>query len=165
MIRKILILCGLILSLSTAAMAQSGQGTEIRKQMQSIANKYEQKSGFDIMTAVKGEGLELIKVMMRKEFGKDFIKGVNIIIMADYAEASKSDSALFRSEVMRLKRYCENIDIPEELLKEENGVTDFMVKVDSSGEYMTDFIIIHEAGNERSMVYFGGKIKADPDLF
>lgn len=165
MIRKILILCGLILALSTSAMAQSGQTSEVRKQVLSLVSKYEQKSGFDAMTTVKGKGLELIKVMMRKEFGKEFIKGVNIIVIIDYSAVSQSDAQMLRSDLQKIKKYCEQAEIPAEVLKEEKGVTDLMFRFDSNKEYMTDFILLHEEAKERMMVYFGGKIKADPYLF
>ncbi|MBQ5827198.1 MAG: hypothetical protein IIW47_00205, partial [Bacteroidales bacterium] len=57
---------------------------DVGKTVKEIAEKYQDSTGVECMTIVKGEGLNLVKMMLKKEFGKQFIKGVTSITIIDY---------------------------------------------------------------------------------
>ena len=75
-----MLLCALVV-LSLSAMAQSADTQNPRKAMQDLAKKYEDSKNITSAVLVRGSGLELMKVMLRKEFSKDVIKGVDMIII------------------------------------------------------------------------------------
>ena len=54
-----------------------------------LVQKYGDVKGVDCMTLVKGKGLEMVKMMFNKQFGKEFMRGVTSIPSSDIAKPRK----------------------------------------------------------------------------
>ena len=47
-----------------------------REGCKEIVKKYDDNNGVSCVTVAKGSGLEMLKMVFNKEFGKEFMKGV-----------------------------------------------------------------------------------------
>ena len=66
-----LLLVALLLTTDFNCHAQISKGVE--KKVNEIVQKYEDRPGVSCMTVVKGGGLEMVKMMLNKELGKDLV--------------------------------------------------------------------------------------------
>lgn len=154
-----MLLCALVV-LSLSAMAQSADTQNPRKAMQNLATKYEDSKNITSAVLVKGSGLELMKVMLRKEFSKDVIKGVDMIVLVEYADATESEADAIRSEVETLAKGLEKVEIPEGEKPKANRLGTY-IQVSADGKSISDMIILIEEGDEKCVMYFGGVICDD----
>ena len=65
------------------------EATPVEKLVKEIVKKYEDTKGVDCISVAKGSGLEMVKMMFNKKFGKKFMKGVTAITVIDYSDASQ----------------------------------------------------------------------------
>ena len=79
-INKILTLFA-ALFLATVSYAQ--QPASVEKAVKEIVKKYDDNNGVSCVTVAKGSGLEMLKMVFNKEFGKEFMKGVTSITIID----------------------------------------------------------------------------------
>ena len=152
--RVFMLLCALV-ALSLSAMAQSADTQNPRKAMQN-----EDSKNITSAVLVKGSGLELMKVMLRKEFSKDVIKGVDMIVLVEYADATESEADAIRSEVETLAKGLEKVEIPEGEKPKANRLGTY-IQVSADGKSISDMIILIEEGDEKCVMYFGGVICDD----
>lgn len=152
-----MLLCALV-ALSLSAMAQSADAQNPRKAMQDLAKKYDDSKNITSAVLVKGSGLELMKVMLRKEFSKDVIKGVDMIIIVEYADATESEADAIRSEVETLAKGLEKVEIPEGEKPKANRLGTY-IQVSADGKSISDMIILMEDDEQRCVMYFGGVIR------
>ena len=50
------------------------QSSSVQSTMDQIVKKHETSQGVSCMTVAKGSGLEMLKMMFNREFGKEFMK-------------------------------------------------------------------------------------------
>ena len=77
------------LFLSALINCHAQQSVDVERAVNGIIQKYEKTKGVSSITFVKGKGLEMLKMMLNKEFGKEFMKGVTSITIIDYSDASE----------------------------------------------------------------------------
>lgn len=154
-----MLLCALV-TLSLSAMAQSAEAQSCRKAMQKFAEKYEDSERITSLVLVKGSGLEMMKLALRKEFAKDVIKGVDMIVLVEYADATESEADAIRSEVETLAKGLEKVEIPEGEKPKANRLGTY-IQVSADGKSISDMIILIEEGDEKCVMYFGGVIRDD----
>lgn len=147
--------------------------TAADKEMQKIAKKFENVKGVESMILAKGQGLELIKLALNKEFGKKFMKGVTSIVIIDYGEASEQTCLEIRKSLDAFTSLLEEIDI-EELKKTDKKKAPKDDK-DQKSEYdemrfarffckdigestLSDFVIAMEDQEDKMIMYMGGEI-------
>lgn len=160
MLKRIFMLLCALVTLSLSAMAQSAETQSCRKAVQKFAEKYEDSERITSLVLVKGSGLEMMKLALRKEFAKDVIKGVDMIVLVEYADATESEADAIRSEVETLAKGLEKVEIPEGEKPKANRLGTY-IQVSADGKSISDMLIIIEEGDEKCVMYFGGVIRDD----
>lgn len=131
--------------------------SKVDKAVENLVSKYEDKQGVECLRVVKGEGLELIKMMLNKEFGRKFMKGVTSIVIMEYSDASADICQSIRNDLDVFTSVLEEFDISaEKELTSSEFVRCFIGKVDS--ESISDFVVVMEEEGEKMFMYMGGKI-------
>ena len=159
MIRKIFLTMALLLSLSFGAAAQTTNTKSGRERMIEFANKYEDSKEITSMICTKGRGLDMFKLLMRGEYGKEFFKGVDIIIFVEYGDASAEQAKTLTKEMEALCQDFDEIDIPESEGTKDKKIRTFL-KFNSDNN-ITDMVVILEDSEDKGMTYFGGVIKLE----
>lgn len=162
MLKQGLILFYMLIAFSLSAMSQTQTtaAPNCREAMKTLAKKYEDGDKISSMILVKGSGLEMMKLMFRKEFGKDFIKGVNMIIIIEYSEATESEATAIRQEVEKLAKGMEQADLPKEDIADVKYVRNYFNR-SADDKSLSDMIILAEDSKDKCVLYFGGVIHDD----
>ena len=159
MIKKIFFTLTLLLSLSLGAVAQTTNAKSSRERMIEFANKFDDSKDVTGMVCTKGKGLDMFKLLMRGEYGKEFFKGVDIIIFVEYGDASAEQAKKVTDEVDALCKDFEKLDIPEENIPEGHKIATY-IKLNSD-KNITDMVVILEDKEDKGITYFGGLIKLE----
>ena len=156
--RKILtVLAALIVTSFINCHAQSA---EVGKAFQNIVQKHEGTKGVTCMTAAKGSGLEIMKMMFNKEFGKDFMKGVTSITFIEYGDAPEATCAALRKDLDTFTSLLEEIDLSGEKQFADNKYLRCFAS--ASGENtVSDFVIAIEDDEAKMLMYMAGTIKME----
>ena len=165
MVKRIFTLVCAIVAISFSAMAQT-TNSSVRSSMQSMAERLDEKDGVECMVCVKGSGLEFIKLMMRKEMGKEFMKGVDMIVIINYSEAPSAKVTEIRNEVESIAKIeLTQQELPDDV-KEGKYMRTYFRKGDD-GKSIHDMIIIAEDDSEKEpsniVMYFGGVMRNEPN--
>lgn len=148
----------LMLAIWVGAAAQpASTGREL---MTSMVEKYSQTEGVEGVVCTKGNGLEMIKLMLRKQFGKEFIKGVDVIIIVDYTKADSQVADAIRTQTESLSANYEQKELPKEIVK-DNYLRNFF-KLNDSKQIITDMVVLVESAKNRTVIYFGGEMTSPP---
>lgn len=151
----------LLLMMLTLWLGAAAQPTSTgRELMTSMVEKYGEDKGVNGMVCTKGNGLEMIKLVLRKEFGKDFIKGVDMIIIIDYSKAEQQVAEVIRTQTESLSASYEQKELPEEMTK-GNYMRNFF-KLNDSKEVITDMVVLVESAENKTVIYFGGEMTSPP---
>lgn len=148
--------CLLVLMLTFWLSAAAQPTTSARELVKSMAEKYDGKGGIESMICTKGSGLEMIKMAMRKELGKDFVKGVDIIIIIDYSKADKQTSETISTQIDKLKSGYQQMELSKEMTEGEHLRNYF--NFDDEKEVITDMVMLSEGKEDKYVVYFGGEM-------
>lgn len=127
-----------------------------KEDVMAFVDKYGETEGFDANTFVKGEGLGLLKSMLNKEFGRSFMRGVDIVTMIDYSKVSPSVSDSIRHDYDRIFSKFNEIEIPDST--KNNAYVRCFIKRQNEGSDVTDFITITEDKEVKVFFYMGGLI-------
>ncbi|MBR5845389.1 MAG: hypothetical protein IKY65_03935 [Rikenellaceae bacterium] len=158
MSKRGIMLLVMMLTLWLGAAAQpTSTGREL---MTSMVEKSGEDKGVNGMVCTKGNGLEMIKLVLRKEFGKDFIKGVDMIIIIDYSKAEQQVAEVIRTQTESLSASYEQKELPEEMTK-GNYMRNFF-KLNDSKEVITDMVVLVESAENKTVIYFGGEMTSPP---
>lgn len=122
-----------------------------------MAKRYQNVEGVDSEIFVKGDGLELVKMMLRKEFGKEFMKGVTSIVIIDYGEASEATSAAIRKEMDAFTSLLEEFDLAGKKEISGDGYARGFARK-TQAEKLSDFLFLMEDGDDKMVMYMGGDI-------
>ena len=100
--KRIALLVALCMTTMLTVYAQGS--SKVEEKVNAMVEKYDGVEGVDCMTLVKGRGLEMIKMAFNKEFGKDFMKGVNSITIIDYSDATPETRQAYTRSSMASSR-------------------------------------------------------------
>ena len=135
--------------------AQTG---DVEKTFMKIVEKYENVEDITCLSATKGNGLELIKMMFNKEFGKDFMKGVTSISFIEYSDAPEETSAAIRKDLEAFKALLSEIDLSEAKQFSDNKFLKCFART-SDDASISDFVIAMEDDESKMLMYMAGTIK------
>ena len=131
--------------------------SEADKAVSQLVDKYESVPGVECITAAKGNGLDLIKMMFNKQFGKSFMKGVTKIIIIEYSDASDEVCQSVHKDLDHFLSFLEEFNFGDEKKFSENKyMRCFASGVDSSS--LSDFVIALENDESKMVMYMAGKI-------
>lgn len=153
-IRKtILLLACLLIGWSSLA----GSQPQVDDSIARLAEKYENVKGVETNIFKKGLGLELIKSMLKKEFGKDFMKGVTSIVMIEYTEADSGTCMSIRKDIEAFSTILQEIDLKELGESEPDSFAKCYIVPDGT-DTPSGFLVISEDDETKMAMYMGGKI-------
>ena len=157
MIRKTLIFS---LTLCLAILSYAQQPHSVESTMNEIVKKHEASQDVNCMTVVKGGGLEMIKMMLNNEFGKDFMKGVTSITIIEYSDASEETCNALRKDLDAFMSILQEFDITKEKQFADNDYIRCFASVTESGT-VSDFVIALENEESKMVMYMAGTIKIE----
>ena len=150
-----IIFTALLLSTFVNSYAQSA---DVETTFKKILDKHESASGVISMTATKGNGLELMKMMFNKEFGKDFMKGVRSISFIEYSDASEDTCMALRKDIDVFMSLLREIDLSGEKQFSDNKYMRCFASI-SDDISISDFVIAMEDDETKMLMYMAGTIK------
>lgn len=152
MIRILLLVASIFVAQNTFARETS----KVEKAVDEMVSKYEGASGVTCLTVVKGRGLEIMKAMLNKEFGKSFMKGVTRITLIEYTDASQENCKSLHKDLEVFQTLMDDFDFNnEEEFAENEYVRCFASEEDQA---LSDFIIAIEDKESKVFMYMAGKI-------
>lgn len=155
---KSVLIAAIIIFSGIASYAQ--QSDEIEKAIKGIMEKYDETTGVESTIIKEGSGLGLVKMMLKKEFGKEFIKGVTGITIIDYSNASNETCTSLRKDLDNFITLLEEFKISD---KKEFSDNDFLrcFAASSSPGVLSHFIIALEKEKSRTIMHMSGNIVAE----
>ena len=148
----------LLLSLYHTVSAQNESFNSVYKQVASIAEKYRNEKGIKSFVASNGVKLQTIKIMLRKEFGKEFVDNIKTFAIILYKDA--------HSEVVeRIVADIEQVVTPLQIVNIENQLKPGAkgrgyVRLSDDEQWLNDLLIVMETPSPK-LIYFGGTFEAD----
>ena len=156
--KKIALLVVFCLITTLAGYAQTPSKVETK--VNNIVKKYENTAGVECMTVVRGGGLEMVKMMFNKQFGKEFMRGVTSITIIEYGDASQETCQALRKEFDSFELLLEEFD----LSKEKDFAGDVYVRSfgqPSDKGTLSDFVMALEDKDSKMFMYMAGVIKVE----
>ena len=154
---KIIVLF-MALSIISIGGAYAQEPSKIEIKVNELVKKYDDVKGVDCMTVKKGLGLNMVKMMFKKQFGKEFMKGVTSITIIDYSDAPQQTCLSLRKEFDVFNSLLQEIKIGEEKdLADIDYIRSFATKKDDNT--LSDFIVVSEDNKNKVLMYMAGKIK------
>lgn len=148
-----------VMIMMTFAAAYSQVPSQAEKVVGELVKKYENVEGVDCLSVVKGGGLEMVKLMLSKELGRSFMKGVTSITIIDYSSASQETCLSLRKELDAFLSILEEFDISEDNSFADCDYIRSFALTSETEESISDLIIAMEDKNTKSIMYMAGKIK------
>lgn len=136
---------------------------KIEKAVFDLVSRYEGVEGVETQSFVKGEGLELVKMMLNKEFGRKFMKGVTSIVIMEYKDASQQVCQDIRGELDSFTSILTEIDFNGDEEVSENDFARCFISESESGS-VGDFLIAMEDKETKMLIYMGGEIHMEEAL-
>ena len=135
------------------------ESSKVENAVNEIVRKYDGTKGVNCISVVKGSGLELVKMMLKKEFGKSFMSGVRSITILDYSDASQETCQTLRKELDVFKSILTEFNIGE--VKEFSGNDYIRCFVSEDSGKLSDFVISLENKDSKTVIYMAGEIVFD----
>lgn len=155
-VKRMVLLVALCMVTKMVGFAQEPSVAELK--FKEIVKRYENAKGVDCMTVVKGGGLEMVKLMFNKQFGKEFMKGVKSITIISYSEASAEVCQALRKEVDECQKYLTEFNLGDGKASSEQGnIRAFALPIDERS--ISDFVVSMEHESGKMIVYMAGEIK------
>ena len=157
-IRIIPIISALFITTFINCHAQTTKSVEMT--VNEIVAKYDGQSGISCTKVVKGGGLEVVKMMFNKEFGKEFMKGVTSITIIDYSDAPEETCVTLRKDLDAFLSLLQEFDVSNEKQFSDNEfIRCFAAAIDS--DTLSDFVIAMENDESKTILYMAGSIKVE----
>ena len=145
----------------TVVSVYAQEPSRVERIFDDMSKKYENVEGVECLSVVKGGGLELMKLMLNKELGKSFMKGVTSITIIEYSEASQEVCMSLRKELDAFASMLEEFNVGEEKSFADNDYIRSFALTSESEETISDFIIALENEDAKMIMYMAGEIKME----
>ena len=147
-----------LLCIAPLAIAQEGDTQSLLPQISALATKYKGKSGVGSLV-VNGGGskLNMVKMVLRKEFDKEFIEGIKRFAIISYKDATEELRNEIVDDIAPIIAPLHEIDVKQKLKPNARGRG--YVRLTPSGERVSDLIIVMESPAPK-LIYFGGDFAA-----
>lgn len=140
--------------------ANAQSSAEVEKVIKEIAGKYDGKDNVTCLTVAKGSGLEFVKMMFNKEFGRSFMKGVKSITIIEYSDAPQNTCQALHRDMDVFKSMLQEFDISAEKGFSDNDFIRCFASVSESGS-ISDFVVAMEEKDTKMLLYMSGTIKVE----
>ena len=134
------------------------EATPVVELVKGIVKKYEEAKGVNCISVAKGSGLEMVKIMFNKKFGKEFMKGVTAITVIDYSDASKEVCLSLRKDVDKFLTLLQEFNVGKEKEFASNDYIRTFASVSDNGTF-SDFVVAVEDKESKTIIHMAGEIK------
>ena len=156
---KIALLATLLLFVGKVGYAQ--EPTAAGKAIADMVAKYENTEGVDCMVVTKGNGLGMVKMALRAQLGKSFLKGVTSMTIIDYGKASEEVCESIRTDVNVFISMLEEIDLTKSEKKIDDSSYLRCFATVNENRTISDFLMLMENKEMKWMIYMEGEIKVE----
>ena len=130
--------------------------------MRDLLKKYDKTEGVMSVTVTRGKGLELVKMMLNKQLGRSFMKGVKSITILTYSEASAEVCQAVRKDLDVFTSLLEEFDMKDKDSKEASKSQYsrcFVCTSEAHEGKLSDFVIAIEDEEIKTVIHMAGVIE------
>ena len=146
-----------LLCIAPLAIAQESDTQSLLPQISALATKYKGKSGVGSLVVDGGGKLNMVKMVLRKEFDKEFIEGIKSFAIISYKDATDELRNEIVDDIAPIIAPLHEIDVKQKLKPNTRGRG--YVRLTPSGERVSDLIIVMESPAPK-LIYLGGNFAA-----
>ena len=136
--------------------------TTVDKTVKEIVENYKDTEGVEIVEVAKGNGLEFVKMMLKKQFGKEFMRGVTSITIIGYSDASEAVCSSLRKDLDIFTSVLEEFDLSGNKELSQNDYKRCFAQRTETGT-LSDFVVAIEQDQMKMVVYMAGEIKIEEE--
>ena len=133
--------------------------SQVENTVDAIVKKYDGIDKVQCVKVAKGSGLKLLKMMLKREFGKEFMQGVTSITIINYSEASQETCQAIRQELDVFASMSEEFNVGEDERFSDSEHARCFVSILPDAEIISDFIIAMEDREMKVVMHMAGEIK------
>ena len=159
MMKRIALLIALVLMTFVGGYAQ--EPSQVEKTVDAIVKKYDDVDKVECFTVTKGNGLEMLKMLFNKQFGKDFMRGVTSITVINYSDASEETCLALRKELDAFVTLLEEFNLSGEKKFADNDYVRSFASASSDAGTLSDFVVAIEKEDSKMVMYMAGEIKVE----
>ena len=159
MMKRIALLIALVLMTFVGGYAQ--EPSQVEKTIDAIVKKYDDVDKVECFTVTKGNGLEMLKMLFNKQFGKDFMRGVTSITVINYSDASEETCQALRKELDAFITLLEEFNLSGEKRFADNDYVRSFASASSDAGTLSDFVVAIEKEDSKMVMYMAGEIKVE----
>lgn len=135
------------------ALAQDSDSPTIYQQITVLANNYKAEKSVKSMVCDGGVMLKTVKMMLRKDFGKEFIDNINAFAIIVYKDAKKEVADRILREIEAIASPLQQINIDDKV--RAGAKARGFVQLTDDKTKLTDLLIISETPAPK-LIYFKG---------
>ena len=158
-IMKKFVLFSIAMLMSVASFAQ--ESSQVEKTVDAIVKKYDDVDKVECFTVTKGNGLEMLKMLFNRQFGKDFMRGVTSITVINYSDASEETCLALRKELDAFITLLEEFNLSGEKRFADNDYVRSFASASSDAGTLSDFVVAIEKEDSKMVMYMAGEIKVE----
>ena len=147
-----------LLFATTSVSAQSNSLPALYRQISALADQYKEEKRVKMMLCHDGFKLQAVKVMLRKEFGKEFVDNIKAFAIIFYGETESSVAEKIVAQIEEITTPLQKINIDAQLRPGAKGSG--YVRLSEDGQILTDLLIVTELPSPK-LIYFGGNFNPD----
>ena len=159
MMKRIALFVALVVMTFMAGYAQ--ESSQVEKTVDAIVKKYDDVDKVECFTVTKGNGLEMLKMLFNKQFGKDFMRGVTSITVINYSDASEETCLALRKELDAFITLLEEFNLSGEKRFADNDYVRSFASASSDAGTLSDFVVAIEKEDSKMVMYMAGDIKVE----
>ena len=156
---KMVLLAVLLLFVGKVGYAQ--EQTAAGKAIAEMVAKYENTEGVDCMVVTKGNGLGLVKMALKAQLGKSFLKGVTAMTIIDYGKGSAEVCESIKADANLFLSMLEEIDLSKGEKKVDDASYLRCFATVNENRTISDFVMLMENKEMKWMIYMEGVITLD----
>lgn len=142
--------------------AQRANESPARKHLRTLVERYENVPNVEAMICEEGVELTTAKLMMRPQFGRKFLKGVDMLAIVMFTEASPELVNEIKSETDKFSEMLTMIDFADDAAEELEEGQEFKCFIgETSNDMVSDFMMWIADKDTKCIFYFGGELDMD----
>ena len=138
--------------------AQNETGNSVYEQVAAISERYKNAKGVKSFEAQDGFKLQTVKLMLRKEFGREFVDNIKTFVVVFYKDAKADVVEKIVADIEQIAATLQSVNIDSQL--KPGGKAQGYVRLSENGEVLTDLLVVTEKPSPK-FVYFGGRFKPE----
>lgn len=157
-LRKLMMLVALLLIATPLLSAQNSTAESTQKQVTALVEKYQKEKGVMAVSGEDGVMLQTLKMMLRKEFGKEFTNAIKAFALISYQEASPECASKINDEIAQITAPLQQIDVAKKMTKGEEASG--YIRLSEDGKKVSDLLIVITSPTP-VLIYFSGEFDAE----